>query len=202
MAKDYLPPALAKRKTWYKLQIDAADTVFAAMGMTAAQITTYRAHCQAQIDAIDAIAAARANLASKVASQKSTAITDNGAIRGQVKLMKANGGYTTGGGEAIQIIDSHDHPDYPHYVPEIDGEAYSDYVRIKGLMNGLEQLNIYRRLKGTTDWGRPIASVTHPKFDDHSLPTGAAVYEYKIIGVMDDEEITKDSHILPVPYGG
>lgn len=201
MNRDHIPAALGNRKTWYQVEIDAADSVYAAMGMTPGQILAYRAHCQHQIDEIDAIATAKANLSSKVASQRSSAITDNAAIRSQVKLMKANAGYTTSGGEAIRIIDSHDHPDYPHYIPEIEGEAFPGYVRILGLMNGLEQLNIYRRLKGTIDWVK-IASVTHPKFDDHSLPAGAAVYEYMIIGVMDDHEITKESKIQPVTYAG
>jgi len=202
MAKDFIPKPLGKRKTWYQLEISTADAVYVAMGRSLPQVAAYKAHCLQMITDIDAITTAKANLASKVAAQRSGAVTGNAAVRIDVNLMKADPGYSVAGAEALQIIDTHEHIDYPHYVPEIEGEAFPGYVRILGVMNGLEQLNIYRRIKGATVWGSPIASVTHPKFDDHSLPTGAAVYEYMIIGVMDDHEITKESKVQPVTYGG
>jgi hypothetical protein len=203
MYKDYIPPPLGKRKIWYQLQINTADSVFLAMGRSLTQIGLYKAACLQMINDIDAVAVAKAALASAVANQKSGSKTGLILVRADVKLMKADPGYTPAGGEAIQVIDSHDSPDYPHYVPEIGGEAFPGYVRIIGLMNGLEALNIYRRVKGTAPWGTAIATVTHPKFDDHSLPVGvAAVYEYMIIGVMDDIEVTKESLVQPVNYGG
>jgi hypothetical protein len=202
MNQDYIPPALGKRKTWYQLEISTADAFYAGIGMSALEISDYKAHCLNQIGKIDAIATAKANLKSAVSDQRTTGKVDDAAIRTQVRSMKTDAGYTPAKGEAIQVIGTHEIVDYPHYVPEIGGEAFPGYIRIIGMMNGLEQLNIYRRLKGAVTWGNPIASITHPKFDDHSLPAGAAVYEYMIIGVMDDHEITKESLVQPVTYGG
>jgi len=202
MNRDFIPRPLGKRKTWYQLEISTADSVYLSMGMDAAATAAYKAHCLNQIGKIDAVALAKAALKSAVADQRTTGKVDDAAIRTQVRSMKADPGYTPAKGEAVQVIDTHEIVDYPHYVPEIGGEAFPGYIRIIGLMNGLEMLNIYRRLKGAVTWGTPIATISHPKFDDHSLPAGAAVYEYMIIGVMDDHEITKESLVQPVTYGG
>jgi hypothetical protein len=72
-------------------------------------------------------------------------------------------------------------------------------------------MNIYCRIKGTTDWGRPIANVQHSPFDDHHgifVPAPPAVAansearEYMIIGVFDDVEVGFPSAIHPVVFGG
>ena len=200
--KDYIPAPMGKRKTWYQHEIDTLDAVYLGIGMTSTQIGNYKASCLVQINKINAVNTAKANLKSAIADRKTTSVIEDTKIRIQVKAFKTNANFTKAIGESLQVMDSNEHVDYAHYVPEIDGEAFPGYVRISGVMNGLEQLNIYRRLKGTAPWGRAIATISHPRFDDHSLPAGAAVYEYMIIGLMDDHEVTKESSIQPVTYGG
>ncbi len=202
MYNDFIPAPLAERKGWFQHQIDVPDADYISEGMTAPQVLAYKNHCQNQIDAITAIDLARANLASAVKDRETTSKVDEKAIRAQVKTFKTNPGYTPAKGAAQRVVDTHTDVDYAHYVPEIEGEAMPGYIRITSVMNGLENLNIYRRVKGTTVWGRPVATVRHAKFDDHSLPVGAAVYEYIIIGLMDDVEVTKESLIQVVTYAG
>ena len=200
--KDYIPAPMGKRKTWYQHEIDTLDAVYLGIGMTPAQVASYKASCLLQIQKINAVNTAKAILKGAVADRKTTSATEDAKIRIQVKTFKTNTSFTNAIGETLQVMDSSEHVDYPHYVPEIDGEAFPGYIRIVGVMNGLENLNIYRRLKGTSAWGRSIATIAHPKYDDHSLPTGAAVYEYIIIGLMDDVEVTKESKIEAVTYAG
>ncbi len=207
---DYIPTLQALRKIWYQFQIDNADVKGAAMGMTGTQISAYKAKCQAQIDDINALIAAKAAYSAAVQAIKTNSPVNNGAIRTAVELVKTNTAYTPAKGTGLKIVDTHVTLDFSDFTPVLEYKVYTGYVRLMFDFHGLEMMNVYCRLKGTTAWTK-IAVVSHSPFDDHrpifvpALPLVAAnseAREYMIIGVMDDEEVGNASAIRSVVFGG
>jgi hypothetical protein len=208
---DYIPDAQALKKMWYQYQIDNASVKGAAIGMTLLQITAYKAFCQAQIDDINALIAAKAAVTAAVVRIKTNSKVNDAGIRTAVTLAKTNTAYTPAGGADLKIVDTHISLDFEFFTPTFEYFVFLGYVRLKFDFHGLESMNIYCRIKGTTDWGRPIANVQHSPFDDHHgifVPAPPAVAansearEYMIIGVFDDVEVGFPSAIHPVVFGG
>jgi hypothetical protein len=208
---DYIPKDQAARKIWYQYQIDNASVKGAAIGMTLAQITAYKAYCQSQIDDIDALILAKAAQKAAVVRIKTNSPVNNGGIRDAVTLAKTNPEYSPAGGADLKIIDTHVTLDFEFFTPTFEFFVFPGYVRLKFDFHGLEMMNVYCRLKGTTAWTK-IASVSHSPFDDHRpifqpvAPPAAQLTsearEYMINGVIDDIEVGFNSAIHPVVFGG
>ncbi|MEI6815116.1 MAG: hypothetical protein WCL14_00800 [Bacteroidota bacterium] len=209
---DYIPRPQSTRKAWYQFQIDNADVKGAALGMTVPQITAFKALCQAQIDDLDALELAKANYEAAVTNIKTHSKVNNAGIRKAVALAKTNALYTPGRGVDMKVVDTHVSLDFEFYTPTLEAFVFSGYVRLKFDFNGLESMNVYRRITGTADWGKPYANVQHSPYDDHGIitqPIPAVVpalitesRDYRIIGVYDDVEAGFPSATHKVVFGG
>ena len=208
---DFIPKANGAARDWYVYEIAHADIQGAAIGMTAPQILAYKAFCQSQIDDLDAMTAAQAEVAAVSARIKINSPINKKGIRAAVKKAKENTAYTPAGGALFKIVDTHTTLDFEFFTPILECFVFTGYVRMKFAFHGLDAMNVYCRLKGTTTWVK-IASVTHSPFDDHrpifqpNLPPVAQLTsearEYMIIGVVENEEVGNASAIHPVVFGG
>ncbi len=208
---DYIPRDEAAAKLWYEFEVANIDAMGAAMGMSGPDILAYKNFCLAQIALIDAVIAAKAALAAAVEAKKTGSVTNKAGIRAGAGKAKKNTLYSPAKGAALKIVDTHVTLDFSDFTPILEYKVYTGYVRLKFDFHGLEMMNVYCRLKGTTAWVK-IAVVSHSPFDDHRpifqpapLPAVqllSEAREYMIIGVMDDEEVGNASAIREVVFGG
>lgn len=104
----------------------------------------------------------------------------------------------------LQIVGEADDFNAETYKPEISGQVFSGYVRIKFTKKGVDGVKIYVRLKGQTVW-RLLSFDTNSPYDDFTAlatPGVAEVREYQAFGVIDDVQIGQPSDIASVTFAG
>jgi hypothetical protein len=178
----------------------------AALGMSAADISAFRAKLAPWIAKLKAVLDAQhaLDLATGQAQQESTnQIKD---LRRRIQNWKTSDGYDDGIGADLEIIASGMNFDPLNYQPEITSvESFPGYVRIKGKKLGADSVNVYARLKGEAEF-KLIASrkSRFPFDDDRPLAVSGTpeVREYEIRGVLNDEEIGQPSARMSLAYAG
>ena len=77
-------------------------------------------------------------------------------------------------------------------------------MRLKFTKLGVDGVNVYARLKGQSTWTK-IAFDSSSPYEDHrplSVPGTPEVREYRLIGVIKDEEVGLASDIVAVTFAG
>jgi hypothetical protein len=118
--------------------------------------------------------------------------------------MKSSPNYTEGIGQDLQIIGDNPYIDYSTYKPSIKATVMPGKVRVDFVKDGLDGINVYTRLKGQSTWVK-LAYDSYTPYDD-TRPVAAANTpehrEFMAIGVIHDEEVTKQSDIIETVFGG
>ena len=204
---DFIPQDNDDLITWATNLKTKVDTFGPTLGMTAGQITAYKAVLQGVIDKALAIKAAKTALAGAVAAMKTTKQTDlskTGPVRTTIGQWKTGGLLTDAMAEEMDVVGSPDTFDPNTYKAATTGEAHPGFVRIKFKKLGVDGLNIYVRLKGQTTW-KKLSFDSNSPYDDHTELAVAGtpeVREYRAIGVVADEEIGQPSDIVSVTFAG
>ena len=86
--------------------------------------------------------------------------------------------------------------------PVIHASVQSNKVRIFWTKGALDGINVYVRAAGTDAW-RKVDRDTRPPFDD-ATPAArpGEVREYRVMGVINDQEVGQPSDIVTVVLGG
>ena len=87
----------------------------------------------------------------------------------------------------------------------LTAEVFPGYVRIKGKKLGADAFNVYLRLKGESNFKLIAAKRSRFPFDDDSPLAQISVLElreFRIMGVLADEEIGQPSDIVSAFFGG
>ena len=204
---DFIPNENAKLATWLTNLHTRIDTHGPTLGMTAGQITTYKAVLLGLLNNLAAVPAAKNAWQATTATLKTakqTQLSKTGPVRVEINKWKASGLLTTGMEQEMELVGT-DAPFDPNtYKPVITGEARAGFVRINFRKLGVDGLNIYVRLKGQTIW-KKLTFDTNTPYDDHAelaVAGIAEVREYRAIGVIDDEEIGLPSDIISVTFAG
>ena len=127
------------------------------------------------------------------------------AIRGFIVRAKLSTGCTP------EIIKRLDWDPIKHNIdlnearPRLKAEVQRGQVKIIVKRPGFEQINLYSRRKGTTEWSLLIQNATRfPKFDKSPLAVEGQpeVREYMAIGVVNGEEVGRPSEVVEVVFAG
>lgn len=192
---DFIPAGDDARKTWATTFRDSLDTRGPTVGLTAAQITTLKALCDAIIGRIDAKAAAKAAWLAAVAAAQTGNAADFDDLRKAIAAMKTNPGYTEEIGQALGIVGTSEAFDPNTYVAELREVILSAPVQVtvtfgkaKGKIDGV---NVYARRQGTSPWNFLGRDTQSPYVDTTPLAAAGTpeIREYRIRGVIDDVEI-------------
>jgi hypothetical protein len=202
--KDYIPRTDDSLKTWLQNRKVKLPLHAAALGLSAAQVTARQADCDAIIIEIDNVAQKRAALAAAVAAKEAAKEAKLAAIRLQSRQDKVANGYTDAIGEDLDIVGEDAGEDLAQAQPELTGQAYAGYVRLRFKKGGWDGVNIYTRIEGQATWQFLARDTNSPYDDQRPLATAnqPETREYMAIGVLDDTEIGQPSEVVQVVYGG
>lgn len=209
MTRDFVPQSYANLLVWLQnLSTKFSTYGVASLGMTAGEVTAVQGLIGDLIYKIQAVLAAQTALDSAIAGfdeSYKAPVTGMPQIRSVIAMAKKAPGYTQEIGEAMEVIGSEIHVDPDTYRPDINAVVMPGHVRIRGRKKGVQAMNIYRRLKGQSEW--QLAAGNRTKFpldDDAPLadPNTPEMREYSAIGMIANAEIGLRSDVVEVPYGG
>ena len=203
--KDFIPKAIALILSWvanFKTQV---TTYGSTLNFSAQQITDMQTSCDNITNAINAATQAKHDYEVKMNQRDSIIADELQKIRGFSNLIKLNNSYTDGIGQAFDILSTPDAPiDSQTFKTTLTLSLGHGYVSVKYIKKGVEGVNIYSRLKGTSDWTFLIRG-THSPYDDHRMLAVAGTpenREYMGIGVVNDVEIGVHSDIASIVFAG
>jgi hypothetical protein len=145
---------------------------------------------------------ARAHAAAMEAQESTGRKTLNTLLRGKIANWKTLGAYTEMIGQDLEIIGSGPVVDEENYKPEITGKVVGGEIRIGFKKKGVDGVNVYCRLRGTSAWRKLAFDSSSPYVDTEPLanPAVPETREYKAMGVIKDAEIGQDSDIVSVTF--
>jgi hypothetical protein len=161
--------------------------------------------CDRIIAALAANEKSRADYKAQVGITNATKKADLSGLRADIRLLKASVGYTEAIGRDLGIVTLTP----PQTITSTDkasatAEAHGDTVRIRWKKGNLDGVNVYMRRQGETDWRR-LDRDSHSPYDDRSplaKPGVPEVREYRVIGVIKDQEVGAPSDILSLLFNG
>lgn len=200
---DFIPASDAELSLWlvnFKQKLPTYSTLYAFPPGELEQVTTKG---DAIIAAINTVEISKAKLKTDVSNKdalKNDGITH---IRKFVNRIKAHGTFTDAHGQDLGILYNASSAKLDELKPVIKAQSFPGYVRISFTKKGLSGVNIYARLEGETKWGF-LGRDTNSPYDDHRpLANGQAESrEYMAIGLDGDDEVTQQSDIVSVVFGG
>jgi len=125
-------------------------------------------------------------------------------LRELIVRWKTEPGYTEAIGDVLRIIGKTVYPDPHTYKPKITAELKPGYILLNFIKAGVDAVNIYFRIKGTSDWKFLARDTQTPYMDASPLasPSVPEAREYMAIGVVGDEEFGLISDIVTAVYEG
>lgn len=209
MRKDFVPHAYGQLLIWLQnlsTQWGAYGT--SALGMSVADVTAAQALNTQLAAKVQAVLTAQHQLDAALAaldSAKKHPATGFPAVRKLIARAKVALGYTVAIGEAMHAIGGRPVIDETHYQPTLTAKAFAGYVRIRVRKKGVAAMNIYRRLKGETEWRLVVSNRSKFPFDDRTplaQPGVPELREYSVLGTLANTPIGQRSAIAEVVYAG
>lgn len=201
---DIFPTNWAEYRAWLLNMKTEITTEGPKFGLTAGQITSVQATCQAEMDKIDAYNAALSAVAAALETAKhGKAVTDT-ALREEINDWKMAAGWDTAIATKLRAMTTKTPFDPNTYKPEFTVKIVGGEIRIDWKKKGAQGVKVYCRLKGQTGWTFLAMDTSSPYIDGNPLaqPGVPEVREYRLRGVVNDEEIGLDSDILSVTWAG
>ncbi len=202
--KDFIPSSDNALVTWSANHKTKVDTQAATLGLTASEVATEKASCDAIIDAIAAVAAAKGSYESAVTHKELIVKNELANIRNFAKDVKRKTTYTNAIGSDLGIVGASTTFDANTYKSTLKIENHPGYLILKFTKKGVEGINLYSRSKGESVWTKINFFAHSPCVDARPLAVAgqAENREYMCIGVIKDAEIGLQSDIVSVAYAG
>lgn len=206
MATDILPQSYENLYNWLLNFDTKLQTHGTKLGMTAADVTAFRAKLAPWLTKLKAVLDAQHALDLASGQAQKEAADQMSDLRRRIQNLKTSDGYDDGIGADLGIVATTSNFDAASYQPELTSvEAFPGHVRVKGKKLGADSINVSMRRKGDADFKVIAARKSRFPFDDDSpLATAGTpeVREYQLRGVLNDEEIGQPSPIMSVTYAG
>lgn len=201
---DYIPNNEGDYADWLQNLWTKLPTHGPTLGMTSTQISDLRGLIQAQKDLHDDAEEARAHATAMEAQEASGKTALDANLRAKVRNWKTLAGYSQMIGEDLKLIGVGAELDEENYKPEITAKIVGGEIRITFKKKGVDGVNVYCRLRGTSAWRKLAFDSTSPYVDTEPLanPAVPETREYKAMGVIKDVEIGQPSDIVSVTFAG
>lgn len=202
---DFIPRKDSDKLMWNKNLLATIDALGLAVGLDAAEITALKNAATANATAIElsneAITASKTAVANKITQLKK----GDKVIRPIINKVKASSNYTLAIGTTLRIIGDYTNKiDYKTYKPKIKVSVMPGKVRIDFIKKSFDGMNIYTRLQGQTTWEKLAYNSYSPYQDTRPLSDENTPEHrlYMAIGVVKDVEVTQESDMVDVVFGG
>ncbi len=155
-------------------------------------------------DTSKAVVDALAVVEEKLGDLEGAKSTHLASIRQDFANIKTSGGYNTGIGEVLEILSDSATFNPLTYKPVITRiTSFGGHNEIMTKKRGVTSMNVYWRRKGEETWRLLAAKrVKFPVQDDNApaTPGQAEVREYRVIGVLGDQEVGQPSDIAEATW--
>jgi hypothetical protein len=199
MNQSFLPSTEGDLITWLGNFSSKLDVYGPALGLDATKIAELKAIIAGIIANINNVSEKLADYQTAVQAKDTAKKQGLDVLRTAIAAFKTNAAYTDTLGEAFGIIGT---TTAGAEKPSISVSKVPQGIAIKFVKSDFEGVHIYRRKKGEAEF-QFIRHVSHSPFVDASVTkTGVAVYEYRAIGVIGDEETGFPSDTVEIAFGG
>jgi hypothetical protein len=202
---DYVPDKRDQRYRWWKNLSSNVTAEAVKFGAPSGDATAVKAQADGVTGKMDATDTAQEAVDAARLSEGDTEAAALQIVRAKVKNWKTLSGWRASGSETtLQLSGSGAAFDPNSYKAALKVSIATDGgVRVDFPKKGVEGVNIYERIAGTTVWHK-AGSCNHSPFIDHTplTQTGVAeTREYMDKGVVNDAEIgqASDPAIITVP---
>ena len=202
---DYIPRKDSDKLMWNNNLKATIDALGLALGLDAAEIAALKNAATANSAAIklskDAITASKTAVSNKTTQLKK----GDKIMRPIINKIKSSSNYTLAIGRTLRIIGDYTNKiDYRTYKPKIKVSVMPGKVRIDFLKKSFDGMNIYTRLQGQTTWVKLAYNSYSPYQDTRPLSDENTPEHrlYMAIGVVKDVEVTQESDMVDVVFGG
>ena len=170
-----------------------------------AAIQAAQARCDRVIAALTQNTMKLADYKAQVAATKLVKKTELGALRADIRLIKANPAFNQGMGRNLGITSTGRAPGIVGGdKATATGEVRRGTVRIRWKKGTLDGVNVYMRRQGDGEW-RLLGRDNVSPYDDTAplaKPGVPEVREYRVHGVVKDLEVGAASDIISVLFSG
>ena len=202
MPGDFVPHQRAAEYLWFKNLSTNVTPEAVKFNAGTGQATAVKAAADSVIPKMDATDAAQEVVdAARIAENNAIAAALQ-VIRPIVKNWKTLPGWAASGSETVLQLSgsgSEIHPDAYKSTIKLSTAADGG-VRVAFVKKGVEGVNIYERVAGTTAWHK-AGMANHSPFIDHTPVTQTGVSEsreYMVKGVVKDAEVGQGSDIATI----
>ncbi|MBP6609308.1 MAG: hypothetical protein KA258_07010, partial [Deltaproteobacteria bacterium] len=175
------------------------------LGWTPARIKEVAERTDSLVASFEGKARAAATYQAAIASHDQLEERLLGELRGDIREIKASKQCSDGIKADLQIVaSSSDASARSDAHPTFTAEAQAGFVRLRFRKLGFDSVNVYARQSGESEW-RFLARDTNSPYDDHrelSKPGTPEVREYRLIGVVKDQESGTPSDATSVTFSG
>lgn len=202
---DYIPTVRTDRYFWWKKIRDHIETEGPKFGLTPEGISAAKSIAADQCAAMEATNAAEAALKGAYATEAASTLQNTAAMRACVRHWKTLPDFPTSGSEgALKLRGAKKAFDPDTFKPKLKVSLVGGRIRLVFTKSGFDAMVIFGRLNGAAEWTRLGIDSSSPYFDTRPLaePGVAEQREYKVRGLLDDQEIGQDSSIVSILYGG
>ena len=198
MAKDYyLPKAEGLLIIWlenFKAKIDGHST---ALDLDSTEVGVLQDACTDIIDDINLTTQKKDDWKAQVEDKNDYKKEKLETITSKVNQFKEETTYTTGIVDSLGVEGTEDGFDPATYKPDLSVTNIQQGRLLKFSKSKTDGVNIYRRNKGTGEWTFLALDTRSPYLDSEAFSAPTEV-EYKVVGVIDLEEIGKDSDTVEI----
>ncbi len=206
MKKDFVPDSFINLRDWAANLFDQIAIQGPGLGWTAAQITAFQTAVGAIRDAAQAVLDKQQEEDVAVGALRQAMQTDMPGIRRDINNLKTSPTYHLGIGQDLGVVTPAEQPvDPATYQPDLKIQVINGIPRLTGKKRGVDSFNIYVRREGETTWRLLVAKRVRFPYDDETpvaQPDTPEEREYRIIGVIADNEIGQPSNIASAVVPG
>ena len=205
MNKDIVPDSPENLYEWAKNFTDKAMAQLTGLaGWDTPRISGLISRVGSIRDAAKAVMDAQAIVNERLGDLSAAKTYSLPSIRQDFSNIKASGGYNEGIGEVLEILSDAATFDPLTYKPVITRiTSYAGHNELMTKKRGVTSMNVYWRRKGEETW-RLLAPkrVKFPVNDDNAPAVAgqAEVREYRVVGVLGDEEVGQPSDIAEATW--
>ena len=205
MTRDYMPKRRADRYVWWKNLFKHLSEVGPKLGLTEEEIEAAKAEAADQMAKMEAVDHAERTLKGARTQEKHVTPTHEATIRLAIRNWKTRPAYGNSGAEgALRLKGAQSDFHAPSFKPEISLSLSGGRIKLDFTKGECEMVAIYSRLEATADWTRLGTDMHNPYYDTRPLATPGVpeTREYRVIGIIDDQETGQPSDIARILFGG
>jgi hypothetical protein len=201
---DYFPRSSAQQVPWLTNFKNKIVTYGPVLGLTKEEIESYQNYCESTIVKINAVETKKSELKAAVISRDQAINSKDNRFRTDIMHLKTSVGFEKSIGEELGVIGSNVSMDKSVYKPAITVRLFAGVVQVKFVKKGIDAVNIYHRKKGASAWQFLSRNSKSPFIDKIVLanPNQPEHWEYRALGIKNDEEIGLPSDIVEIVFAG